>query len=174
MVHEIIRSSSSGRDSYRTAAMELLFERSIQERRERMLTRADDTLLPDPTSPSEETDEESIISPAPQPPRVLPSDASVPTRPRSVLINHETPRDPSRKTKVARFEDPPVNAGTNSPSSKDNVQLFCRNCGTSQSRNLLLSGVFCGTCCSNVQCTYCWTFRISDTETCTSCYRDFC
>ena len=187
-VPEIIRSSSSGLDSHRTAALELLFERSIQKRRERMFTRVKDTSRPDPTLQSKVNIEGSIISTpevkptapahAPQPPQFSPSDASssFSTRTRSALVNHETPRDlsnPARKTKVARFEDPPVNARTNSSPQKVIVQLFCKRCGTRQSRKHLRSGVYCGACRGNVQCTGCWAFRVNDTETCTHCYRDF-
>jgi hypothetical protein len=45
----VIRSTSSGENSHRAAAMELVFERSIQERRERVSTKAKDSLQPDPT-----------------------------------------------------------------------------------------------------------------------------
>ena len=181
LVPEIVRSSSSGLDSHRTAAVELLFERSIQERRERMFMRMRNSLRPDPTPPSKEISEESIIPTpevkptAPQLPQCLPSDASVPMRPRSTPINHETPRGPSkptRKTKTARFEVPPVNARVNSSPPKDVVQLLCRICGTRQSRNHHPSGAFCGACFGNMSCTGCGTFRISDAETCTNCYRE--
>jgi len=50
LISGMIRSSSSGLHSHRAAAMELILERSIQERRERMLAKAKNSLRPDPTS----------------------------------------------------------------------------------------------------------------------------
>ena len=57
----MIRGSSSGLNSHRAAAMELILERSIQDRRERMLAKAKDELGPDP---------------APQPEIEVPNDAT--------------------------------------------------------------------------------------------------
>ena len=48
LLSDIIRSSSSGRNSHCTAAMELMFERSIHARRERTFTKVEDSLGPDP------------------------------------------------------------------------------------------------------------------------------
>ena len=189
LVLEIIRNSSSGLDSHRTAAMELLFERSIQGRRERMFTKVKDSLPSNPIPQSKGIGEGPIIPTsevkpaapawhAPRPPQLLPSDTSpsVSTRARSALVNHETPRDPSkpaRKPKVARFEDPPGNAGVNWSPPKDVVQLLCRKCSAVQPRSHFRSRVFCGTCFGKVNCTGCGAFRISDTEACTNCYRNF-
>ena len=49
LVSEMIRSSSSGLNSHRAAALELIIEKSIQEHRERMTRKAKDSLRPDPT-----------------------------------------------------------------------------------------------------------------------------
>jgi len=48
LISGMIRSSSSGLHSHRAAAMELILEKSIQDRRERMLTKAKNSLRPDP------------------------------------------------------------------------------------------------------------------------------
>ena len=67
----------------------------------------------------------------------------------SAFINYVTSRDPSkpaRKTKVARFKDPVVNARMN----PDAVQLSCRICGAKQSRIRLISGVLYSTNCGLV------------------------
>jgi len=52
LISGMIRSSSSGLHSHRTAAMGLILERSIQERRERMLTKAKNSLRLDPAPQS--------------------------------------------------------------------------------------------------------------------------
>ena len=180
LIPEIIRSSSSGLDSHRTAAMELLFERSIQERRERMFTEGKDSLRPDPISQSKGISEGSIIPTAPawHAPQFLPPDASanVSAGATPVLVNHETPRDPPKPTggtEVVRSEDPPVNAGVNLSLPKEVEQPFCRICGTGQSLGYLHSGVLCGTCFGNMKCAGCGTFKFGGTEACINCYRNF-
>ena len=126
LVPEIIRDSSSGLDSHRTAAMELFFESSIQGRRERMFAKVKTSLCPDLTPWSKETSEGSTVSipevkpsaPAPvlQPPQFLPSDATldVSTRAVSAPINHETSQNPpkhARKTEAAQSKAPVVTMG---------------------------------------------------------------
>ena len=48
LISSMIRGSSLGLNSHRAAAMELIIERSIQDRSERMLAKAKDELGPDP------------------------------------------------------------------------------------------------------------------------------
>ena len=189
LVPEIIRSSSSGLNSHRTAAMELLFERSIQERRERMCTKAKHSLRSDP---AKGVSEEPIIPvlktkapvpvPAPQPPQPpqpphLPPSSAIIKIFQSAFANHEPPQDsPERvkKTKVANREDPPVNVRPN-PSPEDAVpDLVCRSCGVEQLRKSLRSGIHCGWCFvpSTMKCVGCGAYRNRVVEVCT-CSRKF-
>jgi len=55
LISSMIRGSSLGLNSHRAAAMELIIERSIQDRGERMLAKAKDELGPDP-APQPETE----------------------------------------------------------------------------------------------------------------------
>jgi hypothetical protein len=54
---EIIRSSSAGETPHRATAMELTFERSIQEHKERMVARAKESKLQSPPAKPPATDE---------------------------------------------------------------------------------------------------------------------
>ena len=62
LVSSMIRRSSSGLHSHRVAAMELIIERSIQERRETMLANAKKSLRPDPT-PQPKTGAQDVPTP---------------------------------------------------------------------------------------------------------------
>ena len=70
LLPNIIESSCSGEHSHRTAAMELVLERSIQERRKRMLVKMKDASQQGPTTqnPSNE-----VLTPQPQPPAPVPA-----------------------------------------------------------------------------------------------------
>ena len=78
---EIIRSSSSGENPHRAAAMELIFERSIRERREGIAAAEKESMTqPPPTNPPVTDKKPEITKPAPvrfeqkqsPPPRPLP------------------------------------------------------------------------------------------------------
>ena len=191
LVSDIIRGSSSGLDSHRTAAMELILETSIQDRRERMFTKVKSSLRPDPTpQPKIEvpnTPAPQVQSPTPatalQPPvKSLSDDTSGNvTSLASASAEHEASRDssapskPANKIKAAPREEPPADAKTNGSSSEGTVQLVCRGCHIKQLRNDLRSGVHCSLCFwpSQMKCVGCGTFRIRDVEACTNCRRKF-
>jgi hypothetical protein len=192
LVSDMIRSSSSGLNSHRTAAMELILERSIQERRERMFAKAKNNLRPDPTPQPKRTSEVPNISipkcnplPLPlflQPPSQLPNDTTgTATSLVSASAKYEASQDssalskPHKKIKkVARREELPADAKTNPSPSVDFVELECQGCHLKQLRSHLRSGVFCNPCSwprSRMKCVGCGTIRISDVDACTSCHK---
>ena len=185
LVPDIIRSSASGLNSHRTAAMELIIERSIKGRRERMFTKVKNNSRPGPAKGASEEPiilipetKPSVPVPAPQPPRLPPSSATTEMF-GSASASHEPPRDspePVKKTKVANLEDPLVNALPN-PSLEDAVSdLVCRRCGVKQLRKSLRSGLHCGGCIGTsfitMKCTGCGVYRIRNVAVC-ACGRKF-
>ena len=154
----IIRSSSSGQNSHRTAAMELIFEKSIHASRERAFTKVEDSLRPDPTPRSMRACEGPSISilqvqsPIPftalQPPPQSPNDTSI--APASAKYeasqNSQTLSKPAKRTKVTRREEPPAGAKVSASLSKDAVQVVRWKCNVEQSRSNLRHGVYCGRC----------------------------
>ena len=190
LISDIIRGSSSGLNSYRAVAMELIIERSIQDRRERMFTKAKNNLRPDPSLQPKGTSKAPSISipevqppaPAPQPPsRSLPNDTTeIVTSRASASVNQGTSQDlpaPSKTVKVALREEPLADVNTNSSSSEDFVELVCLKCGVKKPRSGLLFGLHCGSCplswVSTMKCVGCGTIRKHDTEACTSCHKKF-
>ena len=186
-VSDIIRSTSSGIHSYRAAAMELIIERSIQERRERKFTKAKNSLRPDPTpQPKIEvpnTPAPQVQSPAPATashPPPLPADAT--TSPTSASAKRKTsrssssPSKPVEKTKkVEGCEETPADTKSNAFRSEEVTQLVCWTCNNKQLRSDLRSGVYCIFCFwpSQMKCIGCGVFRVSDVEPCTNCCRKF-
>ena len=191
LISDIIRSSSSGLNSYRAAAMVLIIERSIQERRERMFTKAKNNLWPDHTPQPERTYEELIISipevqppPAPQlPSRSLPNvTAEIITSCTSASVNHEASQEPPPPSKPAKQikkveprEGPPVDVKTNSSSSVDFMELACCKCGVKKPRSSLWSGVYCSLCPSSwgMKCVGCGTIRRENVDACIGCHGKF-
>jgi len=140
LVSDIIRSTSSGTNSYRAAAMELIIERSIQERRERKFTKAENSVRPDPTP---QPKIEVLNTPAPQVRSPAPATASQPppppddatTSPASASAKHEAsrssspPSKPAEKTnKVTGREETPTDTKSNASRSEEVTQLVCRTC----------------------------------------------
>jgi len=198
LVSGIIRSSSSGLNSHRTAVMELMIEGSIQERRERMFAKGKNSLRPDPTPQVKMTSVVLNMSitevrttasvPAPQPPsQTLPNDATgIDTSPASTSAKYNPSPDssalsgPTKKKKgVSRSEKPPADVKMSpSPSGlEDFVELECRDCHSKRSRSSLLGGVYCGriVCLGNMKCVGCGTIRVGDPNACacTGCHRTF-
>jgi len=195
LVSDIIRSSSSGLNSHRATAMELVLQRSIEERRERVFTKVKNTLRSDPAPQTKievsNTPAPQVQPPAPatalQPPsKSLPGDtAGCVTSLPSVSTKYEASRDspaPSKPAKsankikeVALREEPPADTKTKASPSEDVVQLVCRYCHIKQSRSDLRSGVHCSLCFwpSQMKCVGCGIFRVGDFEACTSCRRKF-
>ena len=191
LVSSIIRSSSSGLHSHRAAVMELILERSIQERRERMFTKAKNRPRPGPTPQPES---EARDTPTPQVRFPVPAPASQPpSRPppigllaRIALASTErkAPQDssalsePAKKIKeVGRHKEPPVDAKPNWSPSEDFVELICPVCDVKQLRGDLLLGVYCHLCCSTREtmwCVGCGTSRVKRAATtCSCCHKKF-
>ena len=187
----ILRSSSSGQNSHRMAAMELILERSIQERRERISAKVKASLRSDPTPQPKETNEarnsptlgvqSTTPASAPQQPQFSLLNALVGNAPRleSASANCEASQDSqktARKSKVARRKDLSVNTETNPPPSEDVVQLACRICDVKQLRSRIRSGLYCSSCTGSLavmRCVGCRILRISDVVTCTNCNKKF-
>jgi len=187
LVSDITRSISSGTNSYRAAAMELIIERSIQKRRERNFTKAENSLRPDPTpQPKIEmpnTPAPQVRSPAPAPasqPPPPPDDAT--TSPASASAKHEasrsssSPSKPAKKTKkVKGREETPRDTKSNASRLEEVTQLVCRTCHNKQLRSDLRSGVHCIFCFwpSKMKCVGCGVFRVGHVEARANCYRKF-
>jgi hypothetical protein len=195
LVSDIIRSSSSGLNSHRAVAIELILESSIEERRERMSTKAKDSLRRDST-PRPKSEAPNIPVPqvqsqtpanASQPPsRSLPNDTT------GIFINHASasaiheaaqdssaPSEPAKKIKeVARREEPLANDETNPSPSEDLVELICRGCNVKLTRSCLLAGLYCIKCPyslrrSEMKCVGCGATRVDKVDACADCHRKF-
>ena len=191
LISSMIRSSSSGLNSHRAAATELILERSVQDRRERMLTKAKKSLRPDPTPqpksgvPDTLTLQIQSSTPATAlqpPPRSLPNNITgIFTSLASALANHEVSQvssAPSKPTKNVEggHEKPPADVKMNSSPSDDSVELTCRICDVKQPRSSLRLGIGCGLCPMQwlMKCVGCGTIRVrSDIDVCTSCHGKF-
>jgi len=193
LIPGIIRRSSSGLNSHRTAAIELIIEGSIQERRERMFEKAKNSPRPDPPSQAKGTNITPNISipeaqplapaPAPQPPsQSLPNDtAGIVTSLMSASAEYEASQDspgllkPAKKIQgVTRCEEPPADVKTNSSPSDDSVELECESCHFKRSRSGPWSGAFCTRCLSiRMKCVGCGTIFVRGVDACTGCHRKF-
>ena len=188
-VSDMIRSSSSGLSPHRAAAIELILERSIQERRERMFTKGKNSLLSDPTPQSKSeapnTPTSQVQSPtlatALQPSsRSLPNDnTGTVTSLGSASANHKTSQGPStlskpvKKAKVTRCEEPPVDVKTTQSPSEDIVELVCECCHVRTLRIQLFFGLNCASCWGGMKCTGCGTARNNKVDACTGCHGRF-
>jgi hypothetical protein len=191
LLSDIIRSSSSGEHSHRTAAMELVFERSIQERRERMSTKVKDPLRPDSTpqlKKSEPLKDPTPPAKLPVPALALPllpqsspnASTNVPAgHPLSPAMQEASPDSSTRSKpknkikKVARLEEPQTDVSTTALPSEVAVQLACQNCSVKQERSFLLFGVYCSSCIGIMKCVGCGTIRREDIKACTNCHGKF-
>ena len=196
LLSNVIRSSSSGKNSYRTTAMELLFERSIQARRKRAFTKVEE-MRPDPTLQPMMSCETPNTSTAqiqsPTPPTALQStsqslsnvNTSIVTSPTPAATKHEVsqespnlPKTP-QKVEVTRHEGPPADAKIDASSSEGIMQLVCQRCKVERLRSHPQRGVFCDRCpplgwlSQLVKCAGCGTPRVSGVEACTYCHQKF-
>ena len=114
-----IRSSSSGESPHYAAAMALIFGRSIQERRERMLMKAKNTLRSDPTTQPKNGDAPDISIPQVQYPVRTPTPTPAPA-PTSTSTSVPVPQlqSPLTPNPSAGFSIRPA-----SPSVKCEAQL---------------------------------------------------
>jgi len=190
LISSMIRSSSSGLNSHRAAAMELILERSIQDRRERMLAKAKNSLPSDP-APQPKGGAQDVPTPqvkpstpatALQPPsRSLPNDTTgIVTSLASASANHEASQVSSALSKPTKkveggHEERPANVKTNSSPSEDFVELVCSKCDVRQLRTGLYGGTGCSLCFLPwpMNCTGCGTCRVSGVDACTSCHGKF-
>jgi hypothetical protein len=193
-VSDIIRSSSSGLNPHRTAAIELILGRSIEERRERIL--AGDRFWSDPTPQPKRTSEapntptpqvqSSAPAPAPQRPSesFLDDTAMILTGPASASTKYEGPQDslaPLGSTNTigtgARCEELPEDVEQTPSPSEDFVELVCGRCGVKQPRNDLQRGIYCGSCplkkWTKMRCAGCGTNMAHNADACTSCHGKF-
>ena len=188
LLPETIRSSSLGGYPHRAAAMELIFQRSIQERRGRPVMKAKPTLRSDPTPQPEKSNGAQNTSiaqtqsptpiPAPEPPSLPNTTTSVFEMVTSAIAKHEgspdppTPPKPTKKgKKVVQRVELPADAKTTPSPAEYMVQLACGRCGVKQSRSHLQS-VYCSFCVgpmSIMKCAGCGTMRVTDVEVCTHC-----
>jgi hypothetical protein len=197
LVSDIIRSSSLGLDLHRTAAIELVLETSIEERRERMFTKAKNSIQPDPTPQSKWANEApgtptpQVQSPAPapatQPPsQSLPDDtAGIVTGTASASTKYEGSQDPSPPSepakmikKVAPRSEPPAGVETKPSPSEVFVELACCMCDVKQPRSGLRGDFRCSLCPGNffgswMKCVGCGTTRYPGVDACIICQGKF-
>ena len=190
LLSKTIQSSSSGANPHQASVIELIFERSIQERRERMLTEAK-------SKPAKSADVPDVCVakarppvpapiPAPQPPpQPLPNDVA--TGPVSWFVlpaaGHEAPPDPPTTWRSTKQHPPGVSPVGPSSWIKANptplevdIHAECPRCNTRQLRNQLPFGVYCTTCLGPMvvmRCSGCKITRARNTEACTSCQKKF-
>ena len=196
LVSDMIRSSSSGLNSHRTAAIELIVERCIQERRERMSRKAKDGVLSDPTpQPKDEvsdTPTPQVRSPASvtasrQPSKSLSSEiTAIAESLGSTSDDHEASQgslalseSTKRVEKAARREESPTVVKTNPLPSEDLVELTCWICDVIQPRSSLTEDVWCSLCISRIRtwswmkCTGCGVYRPNTVDACAKCHKKF-
>ena len=196
LVSDMIRSSSSGLNSHRTSAMELIIERCIQERRERMIRKAKNSLRPDHTHrpktevPSTSTPQvqSSISATASQSlSRSLSNGTTgITTSLGSASADHEPSQDSSALSKstkmvkkLARREEPPVDVKADPSPSEDFVELVCWECNAEQLRSSLPDGVYCSLCISSIRvwsvmmCAGCGARRAHNDDACATCHKRF-
>ena len=192
LLSDIIRSSSSGQNSYRTAAMELLFERSIQARREKAFVKVESSVRQDPTPQSTRACEAlnntipQMQSPTPATALQPPSSPStgIAASPAMAPTKHEISQDllslsnPPKEVKVARGEEPPADAKIDVSPSEDVVQLECPKCNVEQFRSHLRSDIYCPRCFRRrrkifMKCVGCGTVRVCDPDACLNCHQKF-
>jgi len=191
LISSMIRSSSSGVHSHRAAAMELILERSIQERRERMLVKAKNSLRPDPTpqpksgAPDIPTSQAQSSTPAtasqPQSRPLSSNDAiGSATSLASVSAKCDAPQDSSALSKPTkqvkqRCEEPPADVKMDLSPPEDFVDLVCPVCNVTQLQSGLLCGSACSLCCKAwlMKCAGCGILKFTRANCCTGCHRKF-
>jgi len=198
LVSDIIRNSSSGLSSHRAAVIELILERSIQERRERMLfanvknsVRPNFTTQPGGAGGALGIPIPEVQSPAPTPaPRLplqppangisgSPANLATTTAEREASQGSSALSEPAREIDVARGEEQSADVKTDPPTSEDFVELVCRRCSVKQLRSDLRGGssVHCGLCPKRkdtiMRCVRCGIMKISSVDACTGCHGKF-
>jgi len=192
LISGMIRSSSSGLHSHRAAAMELILERSIQDRRERVPTEAKNWLWKDPalqpksgtpgifipqiqSSTPATTSQLSLRSSPNDTAGVFPSLASAFATYDASRGSSAFSRPAKGTKKVARFKEPPVDITTSPSPPEAFVELACLACDVKQLRKSLRFGLYCGFCqpWQIVKCVGCGTSRVGVVDACTGCCGKF-
>ena len=186
LLFNIIQSSCLGEHSHRTVAMELVLERSIQERRKGVLAKAKDASQPDSTAQHQSSE---VLAPQLRSPTNVPVLASQPpshstTSPvvASASAKTEVPQDPStlsepgKETKVAQRVGP-ATGSTNVPPSEHTVELACIICGAKVPRANAGRHFFCpgtsGWTARSFKCVDCGARRVGNADVCTGCRGKF-
>ena len=188
LLSDIIESSSTGEHPHRAAAMELILERSIQERLERKLTKVKNSEQPNP-APQPEGSSETPITPIQKVKPLAPPPASQPPprqssgfRLASLLEGFGEPQDlstsskPAGKFKAVRLEEPPADIKANPLSSDVVVELVCGGCRVKRPISRLWSKTHCPSCptfSDIMRCARCETIRTENVKACTSCHGEF-
>ena len=175
----IVGGSCSGEHPHRTAAIQVVPDRSIQEHGKRMLAGTKDASQPGPTTQhrSSEALAPQLPAPAPQPPSQSVSNPVVV----SASVNIEAPQGPStfsdtgKKFKGVRCKGPAANGTTNS-SLTHAMELVCGNCSTTiplahyNSRPFASCrrGMF-----HTTECSGCGTERVGKVDVCANCQGKF-
>ncbi|KAF9793441.1 hypothetical protein BJ322DRAFT_1155521 [Thelephora terrestris] len=196
LISYIIEGSSSGEHLHRTAALELILERSIQERRKRILAKAknngsqpDATHQPTGSSKTPKVPIQQVQPPTPTPapaPQPQPQSynfiahylartAPAPVKAEASLASSTLPK-PVARPEVVQREEPPPEIKTNPPPSEVVVELVCMGCGVKRYRCSLKSGVYCTSCprsSSVMRCVGCGTIRAENVKVCANCRKKF-
>ena len=181
LIRNIIESSSTGEHPHHSVAMWLIVEKSIQERRERMLERAKNGSQSGST-PEPETSTEAPTDPIPQvkPPTPDPAPQSVSQSSSSSALasasatteasaDSSTLSEPREETKAGCLEEPPTYPLPD-PSCNHRVYLPCRTCGRTTSlsgRRLFRRISYPGK--KSLKCGSCGIECLHGTYACTKC-----
>ena len=190
LLSKTIRGSSSGENLHRAAVMELIFERSIQERRGRASTEVNIPLLARPGSQIKKSSEEQNASvppveplvPVPDPlgisrhhpkPQTTPSEAAPNRKPvpkpefTKKTIPVATQSDASERQKDTQ------NVGTGGSKPSEDVYFGClvSSCRVVLRRNQLKDGLYCSVCPGRtiMVCTNCMHYRDTKVRNCEGC-----
>ena len=189
LLSKIIRSSSSGENPHRAAAMESIFERSVLERRERVAARVRESLRSEPTPEPKRSNERSNnpIRSA-DPPAPVPAPKPVSRRPpKPQSTPRETPQKPVPRPEpthsismaemlggmgVHRTSVPNSRMSDSKPSS-EGAFLVCsaKGCGGYGGLSGLKDGLYCGICPGRVatHCVNCGDCRSTKVKNCGDC-----
>ena len=181
VLSNIIESSCTGENSHRTAAMELVLERSIQERRKRLLVKAKDVSPPDPTTPHQSSE---VLRPQLQPPAPTtvpaPQPLSQPTSSPTVTsssTNTEARQEPlslsePRRGSTGTRGNEPATGSVRNSSVPHTVELECMDCGAKIPPFALLSHRILShpsMLTSGFKCVGCGTKRVGPAAFCINC-----
>ena len=185
IISHIMETSSSGKYPHRTAAMELILERSIQEYRKRIVAKiAMASSQPDSTPQTKgNNDAPRVPIQQVQPPG---PGSQLPPQPSGFVAKylvrnankHEASPGSSdlskstKNTEVVQHEESQKNTKT----AENFAELVCMDCGLKQQRSNLGSGIYCVSCprsSSVMRCVGCGTDRAENVRKCTNCHRKF-